>query len=79
MVPAGLAWRAFVAKHDRPQLYDRDQIHPSLAGSYFAACVFLSALLNGNPVGMRSQALDSTNQIGHLAAQLESNAGWGAY
>ena len=54
VVPVGLAWQKFLAKHDRPLLYDRDQSHPSLAGSYFAACVFLAALLKINPVGIEA-------------------------
>jgi hypothetical protein len=52
VVPVGFAWAKFIAKHDKPSLYDRDQSHPSLAGSYFAACVFLAALLKINPVGI---------------------------
>jgi hypothetical protein len=52
VVPVGLAWQKFIAIHNRPLLYDRDQSHPSLAGSYFAACVFLAALLKINPVGI---------------------------
>jgi hypothetical protein len=52
VVPVGLAWQKFLAKHDRPLLYDRDQSHPSLAGSYLAACVFLVVLLKINPVGI---------------------------
>src|SRR5262249_51153255 len=41
VVPVGLAWQRFLGKHDRPVLHDRDQSHPTLAGSYLAACVFL--------------------------------------
>jgi hypothetical protein len=52
VVPVGLAWQKFIAKHDRPALYDRDQSHPSMAGSYLAACVFLATLLRINPVGI---------------------------
>jgi hypothetical protein len=52
VVPVGLAWQKFIAKRDEPVLYDRDQSHPSLAGSYFAACIFLAVLLKINPVGI---------------------------
>ncbi|REK17741.1 MAG: SGNH/GDSL hydrolase family protein [Planctomycetota bacterium] len=52
VVPVGLAWQAFLAEHDHPDLYDRDGSHPSPAGSYLAACVFLAALFGENPVGM---------------------------
>ena len=64
VVPVGLAWQKFIAKHDRPLLYDRDQSHPSLAGSYFAACVFLAALLKINPVGIEAggEGLDESER-----------------
>jgi hypothetical protein len=52
VVPVGLVWKKFLAKHDEPLLYDRDGSHPSLAGSYVAACVFLTKLLKINPVGL---------------------------
>lgn len=51
VVPVGPAWMRFLAKHDAPEIYDKDQSHPTLAGSYLAACVFLAALLKTNPVG----------------------------
>jgi hypothetical protein len=52
VVPVGLAWSDFVGKHDQPALHDRDQSHPTLAGSYLAACVFLAALFGEDPVGI---------------------------
>jgi uncharacterized protein DUF4886 len=52
IVPVGLAWQNFIAKHDQPLLYDRDKSHPSLAGTYLAACVFLAAILKTNPTGI---------------------------
>jgi hypothetical protein len=54
VVPVGTAWQTFLAKHDKPVLHDRDQSHPTLAGSYLAACVFLVSLLKQNPVGVES-------------------------
>jgi hypothetical protein len=52
VVPVGVAWQQFLRKHDQPVLHDRDQSHPTLAGSYLAACVFLAVLLKENPVGV---------------------------
>src|SRR6185369_16390537 len=52
VVPVGVAWQHFLAKHDKPVLHDRDQSHPTLAGSYLAACVFLTVLLKQNPIGI---------------------------
>src|SRR5262245_29071518 len=40
VVPVGLAWQRFLRQHDQPALHDRDQSHPTLAGSSLAACVF---------------------------------------
>jgi hypothetical protein len=54
VVPVGLAWQSFLAKHDKLVLHDRDQSHPTLAGSYLAACVFLAVLLKKSPVGIES-------------------------
>ena len=55
VVPVGDAWQRFLSKHDHPVLHDKDQSHPSLAGSYLAACVFLAALFKENPVGLASE------------------------
>jgi hypothetical protein len=52
VVPVGKAWERFLRKHDRPVLHDKDQSHPTLAGSYLAACVFLAVLFEESPVGI---------------------------
>ena len=52
VVPVGVVWQKFLGEHDEPGLHDRDQSHPTLAGSYLAACVFLAVLLRENPVGI---------------------------
>lgn len=55
VVPVGVVWEKYLAKHESPVLYDRDQSHPSPAGSYLAACVFVAALLKVNPVGSETE------------------------
>ncbi len=64
VVPVGTAWKAFLRKHGRPVLHDRDQSHPTLAGSYLAACVFLAALFGESPVGIAAEdvGLDDKDQ-----------------
>jgi hypothetical protein len=52
VVPVGTVWQRFLSRHDRPVLHDRDQSHPSAAGSYLAACVFLAVLFEESPVGI---------------------------
>jgi hypothetical protein len=65
VVPVGSVWKTLLAKHDEPVLYDRDQSHPTLAGSYLAACVFLAVLLKKDPVGVefRPPGLDDAQTV----------------
>ena len=53
VIPAGVAWERFLRKHKRPILHDRDQSHPTLAGSYLAACVAFGVLFRSSPAGLR--------------------------
>jgi hypothetical protein len=52
VVPVGVAWQNYLRERDQPALHDKDQSHPTLAGSYLAACVFLAVLFKENPVGI---------------------------
>jgi hypothetical protein len=57
VVPVGLAWQAAIKrralqKDKTHELYDKDGSHPSQAGSYLAACVFVATLLDQSPVGL---------------------------
>ena len=52
VVPVGVVWQRVLRKHGEPVLHDQDQSHPTLAGSYLAACVFLRVLFNENPLGI---------------------------
>ena len=51
VVPVGVAWQRFLSEHDRPALHDKDKSHPTLAGSYLAACVFFAVLFGTSPTG----------------------------
>jgi hypothetical protein len=50
VVPAGLAWQHVLSTEPAPTLHDADNSHPTLAGSYLAACTFPWTLF-GAPVG----------------------------
>ena len=64
VVPAGLAWQRCLREHEALALHDRDQSHPTLAGSYLAACVFLAVLFKSSPVdtGVKIVGLTRTDQ-----------------
>jgi hypothetical protein len=51
VVPVGVAWQGFLQTHKQPVLHDKDQSHPTLAGSYLAACVFYVVLFKDKPTG----------------------------
>jgi hypothetical protein len=55
VVPVGAVWQRFLRDHDQPVLHDPDNSHPTLAGSYLAACCFLSVLFKENAVGIDSE------------------------
>jgi hypothetical protein len=48
VIPVGVAWQNLLRKHEKPVLYDRDQSHPTMAGSYLAACVAFGVFFPGH-------------------------------
>jgi hypothetical protein len=56
VIPAGVAWRRVLSQPDHPVLHDRDGSHPTLAGSYLAACCAFAVLFGDDPVGLPSPA-----------------------
>ena len=51
VIPAGLAFARSVAQKPDLNLYIADKRHPTLAGSYLAACTTYAALFKRSPVG----------------------------
>lgn len=51
VIPAGLAFAHAVAKQPELNPYAGDKRHPSLAGTYLAACTVFAALTGRSPVG----------------------------
>jgi hypothetical protein len=50
VVPVGVAWQKVLSRKGHPVLHDRDDSHPTMAGTYLAACVFLASLVKEDPV-----------------------------
>ncbi len=58
IIPVGLAWEKFRQKQTEPDLHAQDMSHPSLAGSYLAACVFFAMLFKQDPTGTQDEIPD---------------------
>jgi len=52
VAPVGLAWAAVRKARPKLALHARDGSHPSIHGSYLAACVFHAVLTGRTPVGL---------------------------
>jgi len=58
--PVGSAWKYVRDNNPGINLYDADGSHPSLQGSYLAACVFYAAIYRKSPLG--SPAIGNISQ-----------------
>ena len=56
VIPAGLAFARSVVQKPELNLYAADKRHPSLAGSYLAACTTYAALFKRSPVDLKYTA-----------------------
>lgn len=53
VVPVGYAWKAVVDANRGAGLWAPDGSHPSVRGTYLAACVFYASTFRQSPVGLR--------------------------
>jgi hypothetical protein len=51
VAPAGVAWERVLATTPHPVLHDKDGSHPTLAGSYLAACTLFATMFGERPEG----------------------------
>jgi hypothetical protein len=56
VIPAGLAFAKAIAKRPSLELYQPDKRHPTLAGTYLAACTTYAAIDKRSPVGNKYTA-----------------------
>jgi hypothetical protein len=69
-IPVGPAWAAVHRRHSRLALWQEDGSHPSLAGSYLAACVFYTTIFRHSATGLAYYA----GLPPHLGLILQSTA-----
>lgn len=68
VIPAGLAFARSMAVRPELDLYAPDLRHPSLAGTYLAACTTYAALFKKSPVGLKYTAGLDAGIAAHLQA-----------
>ena len=56
VIPAGLAFARAIGKRPDLELYQTDKRHPTLIGTYLAACTAYAAIYQKSPVGNRYTA-----------------------
>lgn len=72
LVPVARAWSMMRREHPGIGLWGADGKHPSLAGSYLAACVFYAVLLRRSPTGIKftsGLSLAEVNLLQDVAAR----------
>ncbi len=73
LVPVGIAWSTAVTREPELVLWNTDNYHPALNGSYLTACVFYGLFFNESAVGLTYTAgLDSTEALFLQQAAFES-------
>jgi hypothetical protein len=84
-VPVGMAWKASIAIDSTINLYSSDNSHPSIYGSYLAACSFYASIFKKSALGSSfwPAAIDSNTaynlqQIGSSTV-LDSLAVWNIF
>jgi hypothetical protein len=66
VVPAGYAFANSVAKRPDVSLIIADKRHPTLAGTYLAACTVLASIYRVNPIGNKYSGGLSPEVVTHL-------------
>lgn len=73
VVPAGLAWQQCLQARPEIVLHDKDKSHPTLEGSYLAACAFYASLFAGRAKKMPGAAIElaagTKNALQEIAQQ----------
>ena len=66
VAPVGIAWKTFINFYPTVDLYDVDQSHPNLWGSYLTACVFYSSIFQKTSVGSSYNPSLPTIDVGNM-------------
>jgi len=71
VAPVGMAYKSVITSNPEIELFSGDESHPSVCGTYLAACTFYSVIFNETPVGAYKPTQVSDDQ-----AVVIQNAAW---
>ena len=74
VAPVGSAWQKLLKKHDTPVLHAEDGSHPTVAGSYLAACTFYAMLFDGDLTNLETQIGNLTHEERELIQEIAQAA-----
>lgn len=57
LAPVGPAWALALQRHPQLRLHQEDQSHPSITGTYLAACVFYATLYGQSPEALAHESV----------------------
>lgn len=70
--PVAAVWRYLRTHHPEIELYSADQSHPSLAGSYAAACTFYTVILREDPTAITFNSNLTESQANTIKAAAQT-------
>jgi hypothetical protein len=73
VIPVGSAWRHFRIAYPTIDLYQTDESHPSIHGTYLAASVFYSSIMHRSAVGADTVLSGITTSVANMLQTIASN------
>lgn len=70
--PVGAVWKYIRQKYPQIELYQPDESHPSLAGSYTAACCFYTSIFRKNPLSISNDYSLPANDAANIRSAVKT-------
>jgi len=71
--PVGMSWKESIAQDSALNLYSSDNSHPSIYGSYLAACTFYATIFKKSAVGSSFWPVSIDSSTAYILQQIGSN------
>lgn len=71
--PVGMAWKNYMELDSITDLYNADESHPSIYGSYLTACTFYATIFKKSPIGSTFIPNQIDPNTGYLMQEVAAN------